>query len=214
MTDDVSAPTNRIVSAARARELIKIQIDALTADMEVVRDGVWARSLTNEIRAVIRVEPLKGAQYNLTYGICCAWVPTSAGSNQFGRFPRTLKQTTLHLWVDHFTLDAQPRQWVSTLYGEGITERQAVTLGQQVTERAPAWWRSVDSPDGVLTEARRQARNRHDIHFPRARVVAAFTWARLNDMQAARAELNASDHDAALDPLLAKVPSLPNHPSG
>lgn len=131
-------------------------------------------------------------------------MPKSATSSRLGRFPRTLKQTTRHLWVDHFTAQAPARQWVSTLHGARTSERQAATLVRQVTDRAPAWWRSVESIDGVLTEARRQARNEFDIHFPQARVVAAFTLARTGELDAARAEL--SHDDAHLQPLLAMVP--------
>jgi hypothetical protein len=90
-----------------------------------------------------------------------------------------MKQTTMHLWVDHFTLDAEPCQWISTLDGEKDLRRQAHKAVQQVMDRAPAWWRSVATPEGVLSEARRQGRNHVDVHFPRARTVAAFTLARL-----------------------------------
>ena len=193
------------VAAARVRELISREIQPLVAGMELVRAGAWARSLTDEVRAVVQITPLKAAQYDLTYGVCCAWVPKSGTSSRFGHFPRTLKQTTLHLWVDHFTADALPRQRVSTLDDERTVERQTAILARQVMDRAPAWWRSVDSPDGVLAEARRQALNEFDLHVPRARVVAAFTLARMGEVEAARFELGEDDDDD-LQSLLAKVP--------
>lgn len=55
-----------MVSAARARELISHEVASFLPGMEVVRDGVWARSLTDEVRAVVRIDALKGAQYDLS----------------------------------------------------------------------------------------------------------------------------------------------------
>ncbi len=66
--EDEPNPAVRLVPAAQARELIALELGPLIPDMEVVREGVWARSLTNEIRAVIAVSPLKGAQYDIEYG--------------------------------------------------------------------------------------------------------------------------------------------------
>jgi hypothetical protein len=199
------------VSAPRTRELVGQALQPLVADMQVVREGVWARPLAEEIRAVVEVVALKGAQYDISYGVCCTWVPVSGRSrSRFSGFPRTLKQTTLHLWVDHFTKDAPPRQWISTSDAEKTVRRQAHKTVQQVMDRAPAWWRSVATPEGVLAEARRQDRAGFDTHFPRARQVAAFTLARLGDVTSAQADLRDPDEASELSEFLTKVPRPSN----
>ena len=196
-----------MVPVPRARELIGHALQPIVVDMQAVRDDVWVRPLSDEIRAVVQIDALKGAQYDINYGICGAWVPVSSTSrSRISRFPRTMKQTTMHLWVDHFTLDAEPRQWISTLDGEKALRRQAHKAVQQVMVRAPAWWRSVATPEGVLAEARRQGRNHVDIHYPRARTVAAFTLARLGDLAQARSELSAAGEAEEVHELLPMVP--------
>lgn len=198
---------NDIVSAVRARALIAERMAPLLADMESVRDGTWARPLTDEIRAVVQISSLKGAEYDVAYGVCCTWVPVSGAQRRFGRFPHAHRQTVLHLWVDHFTLDGPPRRWVSTLGGTRTSERESSILAEQVMNRAPAWWQSASSPVGVLAEARRQASAEVDIHSPRARLVAAFTLARLGDITGARVELGDDDGQD----LLAQVGTTPHH---
>jgi hypothetical protein len=167
---------------------------------------MWTRPITKEIREVVQLKVLKGAQYDIDYGVCCTWVPVSTGGNRVGSWPRTLKQTRLHLWVDHFTQDADPRQWISTSDGEQALRHQSQQAGRHVMERAPAWWQTVATPEGVLAEAQRQGSNRFDIHVPRARLIAAFTLARLGDLSAARTELSRTDNADELSQLLEKVP--------
>jgi hypothetical protein len=193
------------VPAPRARELIGEVLQPLVAEFQHVRGLMWARELNDGIRAVVDVQAIKGAQFDASYGICCEWVPFQRGQGY--RWHRTLKQTRLDLWVDHFTLDAEPRQWIATSGGEAMLRRQARRAMQQVAERAPTWWDTVSDPAGVLSEARRQAANRYDIHCPRARLVVAFTLARLGDLAAAREEL-AVDSDQASDELHAKLEEL------
>jgi hypothetical protein len=198
------------VPAPRARELIGEVLQPLVAEFQHVRGLMWARELNDGIRAVVDVQAIKGAQFDASYGICCEWVPFQRGQGY--RWHRTLKQTRLDLWVDHFTLDAEPRQWIATSGGEAMLRRQARRAMQQVAERAPTWWDTVSDPAGVLSEARRQAANTYDIHRPRARFVVAFTLARLGDLAAAREEL-AADSDPHLgqqasDELHAKLEEL------
>jgi hypothetical protein len=178
---------SEIVPAERARDLIAAALQPVVADFEQVRGLVWATWLSDGIRAVIDVHALKGAQFDIRYGVSCDWVPHRVG--QTYRWHRTLKQTRLDLWVDHFTVDAEPRQWISSIEGEKQLRRQADKAVRHVAKAAPAWWDAVRTEAGVLSEANRQAANAFDLHEPRARFVAAFTHARLGDLVAAQREL-------------------------
>src|SRR5262245_31612314 len=121
--------------------------------MQKLSKTTWARPINDEIRAVVQLSALKGAQYDIVYGVCCTWVPVAAGRKPRYAWPRTLRQTRLHLWVDHFTVDAEQRQWISTSEGEWVLRRQAQMALQQALERAPGWWDNVSTPEGVLLEA-------------------------------------------------------------
>lgn len=182
-----------LVPAARARQLIEHVLHPLVSDMERVRTGLWVRPVTGEIWAVIRLSSLKGTQYDVVYGLCCTWIPISAGRGKVDGWPRTMRQTTPHLWIDHFTLDAQPRQWISSDKGERVLREQAQSAVQQVLPRAIAWWATVSTVEGVLAEARRQARNTCDVHSPPAQLVVAFTLARLDRLPEAREALASAD---------------------
>lgn len=181
----------------------------VVADFEHARGLLWARRLSDGIRAVVDVRAVKGGQFDITYGVCCDWVPHRQGDTY--RWHRTLKQTRLDLWVDHFTVDAEPRQWISSIEGEERLRRQAAKAVAQVAERAAAWWDTTADEAGVLSEAYRQAAGDFDVHDPRARFVAAFTHARTGDLAAAQRELAlvlpASDahHSADLDRRLSEA---------
>jgi hypothetical protein len=167
--------------------LIGAGLQPVVADFEHVRGLLWAKPLSAGIRAVVDVRPLKGGQFDITYGVCCDWVPHRQGDTY--RWHRTLKQTRLDLWVDHFTADAEPRQWISSLGGERQLRRQAAKAVRQVGKSAVAWWDAVGCETGVLSEAYRQASNAFEVHDPGARFVLAFTHARLGDLSAAQREL-------------------------
>jgi hypothetical protein len=176
-----------LVPATRARELIGDVAQPLVVGFERIRGLMWAKQLSPGIRAVIEVRAVKGGQFDITYGVCCDWVPHRRGDSY--RWHRTLKQTRLDLWVDHSMLGAEPRQWISTLGGEELLRRQAGNAVRQVAMRAEAWWEATANEAGVLSEAYRQAANKFDIHDPRARFVVGFTHARFGDLRAAKREL-------------------------
>ncbi|HEX6875662.1 MAG TPA: hypothetical protein VF165_08390 [Nocardioidaceae bacterium] len=172
---------------AAARDLLAAAAAVLTAQMQQVRPAVWVRPLGAEHWAVLAVKALKGAQYDLVYGVSCAWVPHVEGDAL--RWHRTPRRPRLDLWEDHFTAVAPARRWVTGLHGRRTASKQAAGLAQQVSERAPAWWSTVSSPEGILEEARRQAAAPLQVHSPPPRYVAAFTLARLGELAAAEEEL-------------------------
>jgi hypothetical protein len=100
-----------------------------------------------------------------------------------------MRQSVKHLWVDHFTADTPRPHYISHLHGRDQLRRDAHEAVAEAERKARLWWKSVATPEGVVVEARRQAMNEYDIHWPKARLVAAFTLARLGDLSAARQEL-------------------------
>jgi hypothetical protein len=128
---------------------------------ELARPFLWVRDLSEEHRAVIKIGELTGAQYDVVYGISCRWVPHLAAGRY--RWHRTVKQARLDLWVDHFSEQSKPRQWIDALYGVSTLRAAAAVTTRQVAEQAPRWCAQVADLPGVLAEARRQAEFRYNI---------------------------------------------------
>jgi hypothetical protein len=172
-----------MVSMTVAKAAIAEVIEQLTRDMDIVKPGVWAMPLSAEHRAMLSVQAYKGGTVELEYGVSCRWVPHLEGKRW--RWHTTLKQSRRDLWVDHFTLDAPPRNPISQLHGLEHLRKQAEMARDAVTPLARRWWDSVATAQGVLTEALRQEPARGVVlHWPHPSLVAAFSMARLGDIEA------------------------------
>ena len=161
------------------------------SDFSQLRPGQWARQLSDGVRAVLVLEHWVGGEFTLVPGICCAWVPLMRGTRLGFGWPRTLKQTRMHLWVDHFVPDAPSSVAITRLRGERKISRSAREAAVTTSRCAENWWASLAEPEGVLEEARRQSSNRFDLHNPPAALVEAFTLARLGETAEASAKLDA-----------------------
>lgn len=188
------------VPASRARELVTEAMAPLVEDFRRLRPAVWARALSDDIQAVLTLDALKGADLSIGYGISCSWIPMRAGDRDPYHWPTAPRQIRKHLFVDHFTLDEPKPRYVSRLNGEGALRRAAEVAVRDGARRAERWWATVDSPHGILTEARRQATNRYDIHRPRAQFVVAFTLAHLGQLDEAREAFESLDLGHDKDP--------------
>jgi hypothetical protein len=182
-------PQFDMVGAATAETAITEVIEPLVRSMDAVRPGMWATSLSDEHRALLRIQPYKGGVFELEYGISCSWIPHLEGNRW--RWHRTLRQSRLDLWVSHFTVDAPPCHHISHLHGLDYLRRQAEQALEAVAPLARHWWESVTEIPGVLAEARRQENSvgAGSIHWPRPGLVTAFTLCRLGDLATAERHL-------------------------
>ena len=178
------------VATPEAVEVMGAVVQSSLPELTRLRKGIWALPLTAETTGLLTVDHWKGGSFSIGYGLCCVWVPFSHRGGPKMEHRRTLKQSVRHLWVDHFTIDTPEPQYISQLHGVDRLQRHAREAVNEAWSTARRWWGSVSTPEGVLTEARRQAANRFDVHSPRVRLVAAFTLARLGDLAAARVELD------------------------
>lgn len=177
------------IATPEAVDIIGTVVESSLPDLMRLRRGVWASPISDEINAMVTVDHWKGATFSIGYGVSCSWIPYSYRSGHKMAWPTTLRQSLPHLRIDHFTIDAPKPVYISHLDGRKKLRRQAIKAVAQAESRARAWWRGVSTIEGVLEEARRQATNEFDLHHPRAGVVAAFTLARLDDLQSARSGL-------------------------
>lgn len=158
-------------------------LEPFVAGKTQVRQGVWIKPLGEGVTAVLVLRTLPDRTFDLVYGVCCAWVPVTTGG---GTWPRSEFQSTLHLWVDDLTVDAEARHVIPTDQDVQRLRRAARRAVRQAASEAPRWWAKVATPEGVLAEARRQAADPSEAHDPRARLVKAFTLARLGELHAAQ----------------------------
>lgn len=174
-----------------AKQVIADVLAPLTYDMDFIKPWLWASPLSPEHRAVLSIQAYSGGAFELEYGVCCTWVPHTQG--KAWRWHRTLKQTRPDLFVSHFTKDAPPAPTISHLFGLAAVHEGAVKARDIVGPRALRWWKSMDTPSGVLTEALRQAATSSTVsHVPHPSVVAAFTMAKLGDAEAAQRQLHST----------------------
>jgi len=181
-----------MVTMTVAKAAIAEVIERLTRDMDIVRPGVWAIPLSDEHRAMLSIQAYKGGTFELEYGVSCRWVPHLEGKRW--RWHKTLKQSRRDLWVDHFTLDAPPRHAISHLHDLEHLRKQAEMARDTVAPLARRWWDSVATAQGVLTEALRQEPARGVVHWPHPSLVAAFSMARLGDIEAGTQHLAEAGH--------------------
>jgi hypothetical protein len=185
--NDTRLPVD-LINMSTAKAAVTEVIEPLVRGMEAVRPAVWVTSLSDEHRALLCIQPYKGAVFELEYGISCSWIPHLEGNRW--RWHRTVRQSRRDLWVSHFTVDA-PSRPISHLYGVDHLRRQAEEALEAVAPLARHWWDTVTAIPGVITEARRQenAGGALSIHWPRPGLVTAFTLCRLGDLPAAKRHL-------------------------
>jgi len=167
----------------------------LLVGMEVVRPYRWARALSDEHWAMLRIQGWKGGDYSVEYAVSCGWVPHRQGGTW--RRHRTLKQARPDLWVDRFTPGGPPQATITSLGGLARLRRDAEAALADVTRHAAPWWRSVDSVEGVLRAARNQSGSTDVQHAPSPEFVAACTLIRLGDLGDAWQLIAAEVDDAA-----------------
>ena len=176
------------VPEPNAKQAIADAFAPIIRDMELVKPWRWARSLSDEHRALLWIQGYKGGAFEVEYGVSCSWVPHRVGRTW--RWHRTLKQARPDLWVDHFTVDAPPNPTISHLRGLDYVRRTAEVARESLGSLARSWWMSVDSATRVLAEARRQEGQRGVTHWPAPELVTVFTLAKLGDIEAARQRLD------------------------
>ncbi|MBE7189554.1 hypothetical protein [Jatrophihabitans endophyticus] len=169
-----------MLEASWLRARLASRIDEAFPGLAPARDGRWTAPLSAEHRAVLLVEAMKGASYQIVFGISCSWIPTLR--NRRITWHRTAKNARQQLWVDAHSDPETPFEEVSLLRSEAIAVAQIDAMIVELQQRAPAWWSSVSTLRGVLTEAERQASFEYNIHNPRPWTVAAFTCARMGDV--------------------------------
>jgi hypothetical protein len=140
--NDTRLPVD-LINMSTAKAAVTEVIEPLVRGMEAVRPAVWVTSLSDEHRALLCIQPYKGAVFELEYGISCSWIPHLEGNRW--RWHRTVRQSRRDLWVRTSRATRRPvaRSAISTDW---------TTSAGRLRRR---WRRSLRSPITGGTPSRR-----------------------------------------------------------
>ena len=190
------------VPAADARQFIGTALAERLPDLREVRAGVWLRPISDEIDAILCLGALKGATYVLPYGVTCSWIPMRIGNQDPYRWPGSPAKKRMHLWVDQFTRSQGNRSMptISRSHGDVMMGNDARKAIAKTARRAEKMWRRVSTPEAVLREALWQAGAVGTMHSPGPKFIAAFTYARMGDLDMAQATFEQSIGGLCIEP--------------
>lgn len=151
-----------------------------------LRPGLWTREIDSDVTHVLKLQRLKGAAYNLLWGVSLSYVPVAQGKRL--RWHRTPKAADLVLFedpVDFFELDRAKPKVVELYYTEDghgpVHLRKTMSrMWSHLSSAVNQWLAEASDIDGVLKKAEEQAARqwRSIGHNPDPRLVYAFALKR------------------------------------
>ena len=163
-----------------------------------VKPGLLARSINADITHVVKLRPLKGASCDICFGASLSYVPYPYLPKL--RWHRTLKSVNLDIFeapqVEWWNT-AKPNERDSnpylahTLLGQKCFEEELARSWQNSRGQAQSWFESARTLPGILQKCDVDLNRRNDgpRHLPGARLVKAFTLAKLGMRSDALVEL-------------------------
>lgn len=175
---------------------------------QLIRKGMLARQVSEEIIHLINLAAYKGAIYGIQWGVSLNYVP-HRWENEL-RWHRSIKSSVFDL-SDEFNHMPDKRHLVESLpfdsfpsrsHGLEIFEKNLKREWEEVRPVLRAWLDQASSLQGVLSRAEEQMKRAWPgpHHWPPPSLVHVFTLARLGRIQEASAELNAIVGSDVLDP--------------
>ena len=185
----------RQVAAKRVHAIFEEIVDASHIEFEKVKRGYLARKVDEDIVHVLKLQATKGGAYGLSYGVSLSYVPYPY--IPVLKWHRTLKSANLDLFEQPQEQmpegDSQDKiQYVASgMLGEICFREEFGLLWQQTSPRILSWLEATSTLRQVLSRCDDHlAWNwRGPRHVPGARLVRAFTLAKLRRASEANAEL-------------------------
>jgi hypothetical protein len=185
------------VPAERIYSIFSETLRLVEPGFVIAKRGYWARQIDSDIFHIIKLDPLKGSAYGLSYGLSLSYVPYPYVPKV--RWHRSLKSVSLDLreqpqvhWGDSVDGKNPIKSYTATsLLGEKCFREElenAWTLGSQ---RITAWFESTRNFAGILEKCEQHLnKSQTGIQYiPGPRFVRAFTYAKTGRSNEAEAEL-------------------------
>ncbi len=188
----------QIVPAERIHAIFEEILRPAGMGFALAKKGFWARRIDEDITDVIRLEKLKGGAYGMAYGVSLSYVPYPYLPKL--KWHKTLKSVWLDLserpQVNLFgkeSADKDPDRYeASGLLGEGCFREDVTRVWKLSSASIHSWFEETRTFDGILKKcANHLDRERPGMirYLPGARLVRAFTFARIGRADGAKQEL-------------------------
>ena len=158
-----------------------------------IKTGLYGRVINEDIVHLIKLQPLKGRDYTVWWGVSLSFIPYKWDTRL--RWRRTFKSSRFALFetpFDYFSLGTanwreRERFVANTLHGEEYFKRTLEELWRRLEGEIDSWFGSTESLSGVLEKAREQVERKWigPSHHPNPLMVYAFTLARLGYIEEA-----------------------------
>ncbi len=188
----------REVPAQRIHAVLEEIVQPGRMGFTVARPGLFANPLDRNITHVIKLRRLKGAACDICFGVSLSYVPYPFLPRV--RWHRTLKSAGLDLFcapqvdgrtqADATAADENP-YFITIGLGEQCLRDEMSRAWEKSSPLAASWFEGTRSLEGILRECSLQI-GRSGVgvkYLPGARLVAAFTLARLGRKVEADSEL-------------------------
>jgi hypothetical protein len=159
--------------------------------------GYWARRIDGDISHVIKLDALKGGAYGLSYGLSLSYVPYPYVPTL--RWHRTLRSVRLDLHEQpqvHLADPADPAPdtefcVADTGLGERCFREELERGWTRCSPRICAWFDAARSFAGIVERCTANLAVKHTWigYVPGARLVRAFTYAKMGQLNEAKADL-------------------------
>lgn len=186
------------VSAERVHAVFVDVVKPADLGFVLAKRGYWARQIDADICHVIKLDALKGGAYGLSYGLSLSYVPYPYVPKL--RWHRSLKSVSLDLREQPQVHLADSEHLVpegsfcvaSIMLGEGCFREELERGWKFCSPRISAWFDATRSCAGILEKcAEHLGRTQQAIRYvPGARLVRAFTYAKMGRCNEATAELD------------------------
>lgn len=184
------------VPAERIYSIFEEIVDLSESGFEKTKRGVLARRVDENIAHVVKLQALKGAAYGIAYGNSLSYVPYPYAPAV--RWHGTRKSASLDLFEqpqEHMRETGPPNetQYTATsMLGEVCFREELSSLWKRISPGVQGWFDATRALDQVLRRCDEQVARkwRGPRHAPDARLVKAFTLAKMGRSGEGHAELD------------------------
>ena len=161
---------------------------------EAAKPGMLVRPVDRDIAHVLKLRPLKGAAYDICFGVSLSYVPYPYVPKL--KWHRTMKSTNLDLFA------APQIEWgekgeeanpylISASLGEKCFREELCRAWEKSSTQAQAWFEATRTLQGIAQKCAEQLSRKQDgvRYLPGARLVRAFTLAKLGQRAESESEL-------------------------
>ena len=164
---------------------------------EAAKPGMLVRAVDHDIAHLLKLRPLKGAAYEVCFGVSLSYVPYPYVPKL--KWHRTMKSANLDLfeapqveWPSNHEKGEEANPYlISASLGEKCFREELCRAWEKSSPQAHAWFEATRTLQGIAQKCAEQLSRKQDgvRYLPGARLVHAFTLAKLGRRAESESEL-------------------------